>query len=105
MSDLKKNSVDVDPRHSKIPPPHQLALALALIFIGVCCLIAGTLFLLGIGAGLHPLLASDEGRHSVGIVLLVSGIALAGSGAFPLALAWLTAQDKPAEETAKPTTD
>ena len=49
--------------------------------------------LAGFGAELHPLLQES----GAGLVLIVSGVALVGSAAFPLVLAELAAKDDPAE--------
>jgi hypothetical protein len=57
---------------------------------GLFSLAAGTLLLAGFGADLHPMFA-DSGA---GLVLLVSGVALVGSAAFPLVLAELAARDE-----------
>lgn len=57
---------------------------------GLACLIAGLLLLAGFGEGLHPLLQES----GAGLVLIVSGVALVGSAAFPLVLAELAAKDK-----------
>ena len=54
-------------------------------------LAAGALLLAGFGAGLHPLLQES----GAGLVMIVSGVALVGSAAFPLVLAELAAKDKP----------
>ena len=56
---------------------------------GLACLAAGLLLLAGFGADLHPLLEES----GAGLVLLVSGVALLGSAAFPLVLAELAAKD------------
>ena len=56
---------------------------------GLACLIAGLLLLAGFGEGLHPLLQES----GAGLVLIVSGVALVGSAAFPLVLAELAAKD------------
>ena len=56
---------------------------------GLACLAAGLLLLAGFGADLHPLLEES----GAGLVLLVSGVALLGSAAFPLVLAELAARD------------
>ena len=56
---------------------------------GLACLAAGLVLLAGFGAGLHPLLEES----GAGLVLLVSGVALLGSAAFPLVLAELAARD------------
>ena len=52
---------------------------------GLLCLVAG------FGAGLHPLLQES----GAGLVMIVSGVALVGSAAFPLVLAELAAKDTP----------
>lgn len=57
---------------------------------GLLCLVAGGLLLAGLGADLHPLLQES----GAGLVLLVSGVALVGSAAFPLVLAELAAKDE-----------
>jgi len=56
---------------------------------GIACLFAGGALLLGLGQTLHPLLASA----GAGLAILVSGIALLGSAAFPLVFARLAARD------------
>ena len=53
--------------------------------------LTGALLLAGFGAGLHPLLQES----GAGLVMIVSGVALVGSAAFPLVLAELAAKDKP----------
>ncbi|MEN9428145.1 MAG: hypothetical protein RLZZ220_2494, partial [Pseudomonadota bacterium] len=58
---------------------------------GLLCFAAGALLLAGFGAGLHPLLQES----GAGLVMIVSGVALVGSAAFPLVLAELAAKDKP----------
>lgn len=63
--------------------------ALLLVACGVLCAAAGLLLALGVGRTWHPLLAAD----GAGIVLIVSGVALAGSGLFPVVLARLAARD------------
>lgn len=55
---------------------------IALTALGTLCTIAGTLSLAGYGEMLHPLLADPMG----GLALIVSAIALFGSGAFPLVI-------------------
>lgn len=57
---------------------------------GLLCLLAGLALLAGFGADLHPLLQES----GAGLVLLVSGVALVGSAAFPLVLAELAARDQ-----------
>ena len=57
---------------------------------GLLCLLAGALLLAGFGADLHPLF----GESGAGLVLIVSGVALVGSAAFPLVLAELAAKDE-----------
>lgn len=56
---------------------------------GVACLLGGVALLAGFGEELHPLLQES----GAGLVLLVSGVALVGSAAFPLVLAELAAKD------------
>lgn len=56
---------------------------------GLLCLLAGALLLAGLGTDLHPLLQES----GAGLVLIVSGVALVGSAAFPLVLAELAAKD------------
>ncbi|HQU89065.1 MAG: hypothetical protein H6944_12455 [Zoogloeaceae bacterium] len=72
------------PQH-KSPP----LFAWLLLVCGALCTVFGLLLMTGVGADWHPLLATD----GAGIVMLVSGIALAGSGAFPLVFARLAADD------------
>lgn len=67
--------------------------ALLMVACGVAGIVFGMLLLAGIGRHLHPLLDGD----GAGIALLVSGVALAGSGLFPVAFAWLAAQDGDAQ--------
>ena len=62
-----------------------------MILSGGLCALSGLALMAGFGRAWHPLLASD----GAGIVLLVSGIALAGSGVFPLVFARLAAADDP----------
>ena len=57
---------------------------------GLLCLVAGGVLLAGFGTDLHPLLQES----GAGLVLLVSGVALVGSAAFPLVLAELAAKDE-----------
>ena len=56
---------------------------------GIACLFAGGALLLGLGQDLHPLLASA----GAGLAIVVSGVALIGSAAFPLVFARLAARD------------
>lgn len=58
--------------------------------LGLACSAAGLAFMLGLGAGLHPLLATP----GAGLAILVSGIALLLSAAFPLALRRLAQRDE-----------
>jgi len=61
---------------------------------GLLCLLAGGV-LMGSDLGhIHPLLAETGS----GLALLVSGIALLGSAAFPVALRRLSLQDVPPAE-------
>jgi hypothetical protein len=63
---------------------------IALMLLGVMCLIPGLLSLLGFGSILHPVL----GDPIAGIAFIVSAIALFGSAAFPLLLARLAAGER-----------
>ena len=56
---------------------------------GLACLVVGLLLLAGFGVEQHPLLQES----GAGLVLLVSGVALVGSAAFPLVLAELAVRD------------
>lgn len=60
--------------------------------LGLIALFGGFLALAGQLKHLHPLLNKDGG-----LALVVSGIALVLSGSFPLAIAFLAAQRKPAD--------
>lgn len=71
-------------------PPTLPRLPVWLIALGALCVLFGLALTAGIGSGWHPLLASD----GAGIVFIVSGIALAGSAAFPLVFARLAAGDR-----------
>ena len=57
--------------------------------LAVLCVIPGVFSMAGFGASLHPLLA-DEGA---GLALVVSAVALFGSGMFPLVIARLRMGD------------
>ena len=56
---------------------------------GLLCFAAGALLLAGVGSSLHPLLQES----GAGLAMIVSGVALVGSAAFPLVLAELAAKD------------
>jgi len=58
--------------------------------LGLACLVAGLALMLGIGRDLHPLLANS----GAGLAIVVSGVALVGSAAFPVAVARLMARDE-----------
>lgn len=60
--------------------------------LGLIALIAGFAAMAGLLRQVHPLLNSDGG-----LALVVSGIALLLSGAFPLGLALLATQKSPAD--------
>lgn len=62
---------------------------IALTSLGVLVALPGIASLAGFGAALHPLLA-DTGT---GLALLVSAIALIGSGLFPLVISRLMRAD------------
>ena len=62
--------------------------------LGLLCVVPGAVSMAGFGAALHPLLA-DEGA---GLALIVSAIALFGSGAFPLVIARLRMNDSQASQ-------
>ncbi|MCB1960157.1 MAG: hypothetical protein KDE68_06485 [Rhodocyclaceae bacterium] len=70
-------------------PRRNLVFPALMLLAGGMCLMIGALLSAGVGAHLHPLLASD----GAGIVALVSGVALIGSASFPLVFARLTARD------------
>lgn len=55
---------------------------IVLTALGTLCTIAGAFSLAGFGGALHPLFADPMG----GLALIVSAIALFGSGAFPLVI-------------------
>lgn len=63
---------------------------IALTVLGVASGAAGALALSGGGAWIHPVL-NDTGA---GIALLVTAVALVGSGFFPLVISRLIANDK-----------
>ena len=60
---------------------------LALTTLGILCAFPGAISLAGFGGRLHPLLDDPM----AGLALLVSAVALIGSGAFPLVIARLKA--------------
>ena len=62
---------------------------IALTTLGALCAIPGAISLAGFGASLHPVLDDPM----AGLAFLVSAIALAGTGAFPLAFARLARRD------------
>lgn len=64
-----------------------------LALAGALLMLFGLALMLGAGVGWHPLLAES----GAGVVFLVSGIALAGSAAFPMVLRRLAAQDHRAQ--------
>lgn len=73
----------------------RFRLPLSAVLLGVLGLLAlagGALALGGQLKHFHPLLNRDGG-----LALLVSGVALVLSGSFPLAIAFLSAQQKAAE--------
>ncbi len=55
---------------------------ITLTALGIVCAIPGLLSLLGLGAGIHPVLEDPM----AGLAFIVSAIALIGSGAFPLVI-------------------
>ena len=76
-------------------PPARFRLPFSAIFFGALGLIAlalGILAMAGLLHKVHPLLNGDGG-----LALVVSGIALILSGAFPLGLALLAATQSPAD--------
>jgi hypothetical protein len=76
-------------------PPATFHLPIStLVFgtLGLMALVLGILAMAGLLHEVHPLLNSEGG-----LALIVSGIALLLSGAFPLALAWLAAGQHSAE--------
>ena len=58
--------------------------------LAVLCMVPALLSFAGQGARLHPVLAEPM----AGLAFLVSAVALAGSGAFPLVLARLAERDQ-----------
>lgn len=76
-------------------PPSRFRLpvsAIVLGFLGLITLALGVLAMAGLLHKVHPLLNGDGG-----LALVVSGIALILSGAFPLGLAMLAASQSPAD--------
>ena len=70
--------------------PRRMPLsALVLFVLAALCALAAVLCFAGEGARLHPALADPM----AGLAFLVSAVALAGSGAFPLVMARLAARD------------
>lgn len=63
---------------------------IALTALGILCLIPGIVSLAGFGASLHPMLEDPM----AGLAFIVSAIALIGSGAFPLLIAKLKANEE-----------
>jgi len=63
--------------------------ALVLFILAALCLLPALVCFAGEGARLHPALSDPM----AGLAFLVSAIALAGSGAFPLVLARLARRD------------
>lgn len=70
---------------TRIPFVSRLLFGLALL-----CMVPALMSFAGQGARLHPALAEPI----AGLAFLVSAVALAGSGAFPLVLARLAARDR-----------
>ncbi|MBX3670061.1 MAG: hypothetical protein KF778_16795 [Rhodocyclaceae bacterium] len=64
--------------------------ALFLVFAGATCLVFGGVLMMGFAQDWHPLLASSN----AGVVFAVSGVALAGSGVFPIVFALLAAAER-----------
>lgn len=76
-------------------PPERFRLPLIVIILGalgLVALVSGFLALAGQLRHFHPLLNRDGG-----LALVVSGVALVLSGGFPLAIAYLSAERKPAD--------
>ena len=67
-----------------------------LTVLALLCAVPGLASLLGWGSALHPLLEDPM----AGLALLVSAVALAGSGAFPLVIARLRAGEAAGENSA-----
>ena len=65
-------------------------LAWFMALCGAATTVFGLALMFGAGRDWHPLLAED----GAGVVFLVSGIALAGSAAFPLVLRRLASADE-----------
>ena len=75
--------------------PARFRLPLSTIILGALSLIAligGFLALAGKLKHMHPLL-----NHDGGLALVVSGVALVLSASFPLAIAFLAAERRPAD--------
>ena len=74
--------------------PRRMPLsALVLFVLAALCALAAVVCFAGEGARLHPALADSM----AGLAFLVSAVALAGSGAFPLVMARLAARDDSAD--------
>ena len=72
------------------PAPRRMPLAALVVFVlAALCLLPALVCFAGAGARLHPALSDPM----AGLAFLVSAIALAGSGAFPLVLARLARRD------------
>lgn len=67
-----------------------------LTLLALLCALPGLASLIGLGNALHPMLEDPM----AGLALLVSAIALAGSGAFPLVIARLRAGEVTDEKNA-----
>ncbi|MCB1886214.1 MAG: hypothetical protein KDH20_01290 [Rhodocyclaceae bacterium] len=79
-------------RRNAPPVPWHARLLLAL---GGVCGLAGSAVAADLVSAWHPLLAAD----GTAIVLLVSAVALVGSGLFPIVFQRLAAADNPAPPT------
>lgn len=64
--------------------------AVLLLVAAAPCLVAAVLCFVGVGGLLHPALADPM----AGVAFLVSALALAGAGAFPLVLARLAGRER-----------
>ncbi|MFT3757525.1 hypothetical protein [Thauera sp.] len=64
--------------------------ALVLFVLAALCMVLAVICFAGAGGQLHPVLAEPI----AGLAFLVSAVALAGSGAFPLVISRLAAKDE-----------
>ena len=69
--------------------PRMPLAALVLFVLAAACMVLSVMCFAGAGGRLHPMLAEPM----AGLAFLVSAVALAGTGAFPLVFARLAAKD------------